>query len=107
MDNRVETAKKVITEELERAGIKPVRILLFGSRAREDAEEDSDFDFLVVVDREIDREKKWEIILNIKRRLTKLKIPNDLIINSEKQVQETQNNVGYITYYALKEGLQV
>jgi len=32
-----------------RAGLQPERIYLFGSRARDDADEDSDYDFLVVV----------------------------------------------------------
>ena len=100
-------AANIIREELERTEIRVVRIILFGSRATSDFTEDSDWDFLVVVDKELARKEKWDIILKIKRRLAKLKIPNDIIMNSEKQIQERKNDVGYTTYYALKEGIEV
>jgi hypothetical protein len=31
-----------------------------------------------------------------------LKIPNDIILKSEKEIQESKDDVGRITYYALK-----
>jgi len=97
-------ASDIIREEVEKAGYSIVKIVLFGSRAKEQAHPDSDWDFYVVVDREMGRETKWDIIIKIKRRLARLKIPNDVIINSLSQAEQRKGNVGYITYYALREG---
>lgn len=105
MNSALEHAKTIITQEIEKAGSTVNRILLFGSRARDEAKEDSDWDFLVIVDREIEREAKWNAILAIKRKLAALKIPNDIIVNSEEQAQMRKDHVGYITYYAIKEGV--
>jgi len=100
----MEKAVEVIKEEIENKGLKVIKIILFGSRARGDAKEDSDWDFLVVVDKKLSFNQKWDIIINIKRELAKLKIPNDIIINSIEEFEERKNNVGYITYYAVREG---
>lgn len=106
MNEILKIAKEVITEEIEKEGLRVLNFFIFGSRARGDFKPDSDWDFLVVIDKEINRDTKWDIILKIKRKLAKLKIPNDIIINTKRQIQERKNNVGYITYYALKEGTQ-
>ncbi|GIW93944.1 MAG: hypothetical protein KatS3mg110_1985 [Pirellulaceae bacterium] len=53
MDGRLQRAKTVITEEIERAGYRVQKILLFGSRARGDARPDSDCGFLVITDQEV------------------------------------------------------
>ena len=55
-------AKAIITEELHQAGRQIVRILLFGSRARGDAREDSDWDFYVVVDEELSDSQRLSLI---------------------------------------------
>mgnify|MGYP000738611873 CR=1 FL=1 len=95
---------QIIKEEIEKGGIKVLKIILFGSRARGEARDDSDWDFLIVVDKNLDIPTKWDIIIKIKRRLAALKIPNDIIINSLEEFEERKDNVGYITYYALREG---
>ncbi len=38
-------AKKTITEEIEKSGFKVIKIILFGSRARGDEKEDSNYEF--------------------------------------------------------------
>jgi predicted nucleotidyltransferase len=100
----MEKATQIIKETIENRGLKVLKIILFGSRAKDKAREDSDWDFLVIVDKDLDRTDKWDIIIKIKRKLAELKIPNDIIINSIKEFEERKNNVGYITYYALREG---
>ncbi|MEJ5253086.1 MAG: nucleotidyltransferase domain-containing protein [Armatimonadota bacterium] len=49
----IELAKHIIHEELERRGFSVRQIILFGSRARGDFRPDSDWDFFVIVDRDI------------------------------------------------------
>ncbi len=107
MDKTVEVAKRVIIEEIEKAGFKALKVFLFGSRAKNTFNEDSDWDFYVIVDKNIDFKRKWEIISKIKRRLAELEIPNDIIINSLEWVNKYKNDVGRIIYYALKEGVEI
>jgi predicted nucleotidyltransferase len=99
----VETIKKVIEEK----DIAVLKILLFGSRARGDFNVDSDWDFFVVIGDEISREEKVDITVEIKRKLVKLRIPNDIIIASVSEVEKRSEDLGDIVYYALKEGIEV
>jgi len=102
-----EKAANVIREELEKRGIKVIKIILFGSRVRGDFKPESDWDFLVVVNKEIESRKRREILGEIQIKLAYLKIPNDILITSERQVKERANDVGHITYYALKDGVEL
>jgi len=99
----VETIKKVIEEK----DIAVLKILLFGSRARGDFNVDSDWDFFVVIGDEISREERLDITVEIKRKLAKLRIPNDIIIVSASEVEKRSEDLGDIIYYALKEGIEV
>jgi len=103
-NEKIEKVVKIIKEEIETRGLKVVEIILFGSRAKGTPKEDSDFDFLVIIDKDLDRNTKWDIIVKIKGELALLKIPNDIIINSIREFEERKENVGYIAYYASREG---
>ena len=107
--NEREIAKKVITEELEKDGYKVLKIILFGSRARGDFKRDSDWDFYVIVNKEIDFHTKKKISARIRIKMAEFKIPNDIIIqsNSIVNINMRKDNVGYLTYYVLKEGVEV
>jgi predicted nucleotidyltransferase len=103
-NEKIEKVVKIIKEEIEARGLKVVKIILFGSRAKGTPKEDSDWDFLVIIDKDLDRNTKLETIVKIKRRLALLKIPNDIIINSIREFEERKENVGYMAYYASREG---
>ncbi|MBI4334180.1 MAG: nucleotidyltransferase domain-containing protein [Chloroflexi bacterium] len=102
-----EKAVQVIKEELGKKGVNVLKVVLFGSRARGDYRGDSDWDFLVVVDKSVDRNEKWDIIAEIQKSLAPLKIPSDIVIKAASQVEEEKTDVGVITYYALKYGVEV
>lgn len=97
----------IIKEQLAEKGIKVIKIIHFGSRARGDFVNDSDWDFFVVIDKKLSFHQKWDILDEIKIRLAKLKIPNDIILKSEQEIKEAENDVGRITYYILKEGVEI
>ena len=102
----LKTAKKIITEEVERYGYKVEFVYLFGSRARGDFNEDSDQDFFVVTDKEIEEQLKWDISVKIRRRLAITnKASNDIFIASVKKWKEKNHDVGYLDYYVLNEGM--
>ena len=110
MDNKdyiLNMAKQIITEEAEKAGYKVEAIYLFGSRARGDYNEDSDWDFYVVIDKPIDFTEKKHIRGRISIRLAESHISSDVIIQSADIANERKDKFGYLTHYALQEGLAV
>jgi predicted nucleotidyltransferase len=101
----LKTAKSIITEEIEKYGYKVEAVYLFGSRARGDFNEDSDWDFFVVTDKEIEEQLKWDMSVKIRRRLAITnKTSNDIFIASAKKWKEKNHDVGYLDYYVLNEG---
>lgn len=107
LERDVDIAKKIITEEIEKAGFRVVKVILFGSRVRGDYDKDSDWDFFVIIDNEISILLKRKTNSKIRRRLAELNIPNDIFIQSESTVNSRRNNVGYLTYYVMKEGVEL
>jgi predicted nucleotidyltransferase len=103
----IEKAKQIIRNEIETAGFKIKRILLFGSRAKGKYTEESDWDFYVIIDKELNHKERWEITRKINGKLIEHEIPNDIIINSSSWAEKYKNDVGRITYYALKYGVEV
>ena len=95
----------VIREELIGRGLTVKRMVLFGSQAQGSSRPDSDWDFLVSIDKELEFWEKAKISTVIQRQLARHRISADIIIKSEGQILNEQNNVCLITYYALKHGV--
>ncbi|MEW6202318.1 MAG: nucleotidyltransferase domain-containing protein [bacterium] len=100
-----EKAINIIKDELQKRRIKVEKIILFGSRARGDFAEDSDWDFLVIVDKELSFLEKREILSDIYRNLAKLKDSYEVILKSEASFEKVKNYVGIVSYDADKEGV--
>ena len=62
------------------------RVLIFGSRARQDYSVDSDYDFLIVTKNSIDIHKKRSYKSLLRKILAKHKIPADILIQSENEI---------------------
>ncbi len=107
MEKILETAKKIIREEAQKAGFKVVRIILFGSRARKDYREDSDWDFFVILDRDITFSELKRFSGRIQLRFARLNIPNDIILRGINQFEDSKEVMGNISYYARKEGITI
>lgn len=82
----------VVQEVIEAAGETlaavaddPVKIVLFGSRARGDAGSDSDFDFLVV---ERDPRDRHAEMVRLGRALRPLGMPFDVVVVSERYAED-------------------
>ncbi len=106
-DMTIYTAKKIINDEVRRAGYNVDRIILFGSRARGDFKEDSDWDFFVVVDKNIFKEDMKIILRNIRRRMAINNISNDIIVKSKDIYKNQKNDTGFLSYYVNKEGVNI
>ena len=102
-----EFAVKIIREECASASISIKQIILFGSQSRGDSRPDSDWDFLVCVKKELSFPEKAKISTKIQTRLAEKLIDADIIIKSEARLEQERDNVGVITYYAVKNGVSV
>lgn len=100
-------AIKIIKEEAEKRALNVIKILLFGSRAKGTFTKNSDRDFFVIVNRRMNFAEKWDIIDDIKIKLAKLNIPNDIILKSQDEIEESKDDVGRITFYVLREGVEL
>ncbi len=76
-DEALRVIKETIERVLNRYGIEPVKIVLFGSRARGDFRSDSDWDILVVVNENLDRKSRISISAEILKELAQYLIPCD------------------------------
>jgi predicted nucleotidyltransferase len=99
------TAVRVIRDIFAFKEIKIEKVLFFGSRARGDYNKESDWDFLIVADKQLAFKEKHRLIVQIKRRLAKLGIPNDIIIQSRSKFDSMKNHPGNISYVANLEGV--
>jgi predicted nucleotidyltransferase len=78
----------LIVEELKKA--EPEKIILFGSYAYGQPNEDSDLDILVIKDIEAANVREFRIDLKLKlwNIIQKLNIPIDIIVDSQKRINQ-------------------
>lgn len=79
----------------------PAKVILFGSRARGDANEGSDFDFLVIESEVKDRLAE---AVKLRRALRGFGSPMDVIVMDEALVQRRSKVRGTMVDRALREG---
>ena len=82
----------------------PEKIILFGSYARGDARDDSDFD-LLVIEREVTARR--EETVRIRRSLRPLRVPADILVFSIDEVKRYGDIMGTVLYPVLREGKAV
>ncbi len=80
---------------------RPTRIILFGSYGRGEPGLESDLDFLVVQPKVLDRRRE---MVRLRRVLSPLRIPADVIVVSEQSFQEWRQTPGNILHEAAQEG---
>jgi predicted nucleotidyltransferase len=80
---------------------------LFGSRARNDFDSDSDYDILVITDEEFSPNEKLPIKTAIRKELLKAGIRSDIMIQSKKEIEVKKNLPGHIIRNILKEAIML
>lgn len=83
------------------------RILLFGSRARTDFSSNSDFDFLIITKNTLDIKEKRSYKALLRKSLAAKRIPADILIQSEEEINLKKNVTGHIVRQILKEGVAI
>ncbi len=81
----------------------PLKVIVFGSVARGEANYDSDLDLLVVFDR-VEREDKRELAVQVRLAMTEVPAPIDVVVADPEEIERRGNMVGTILYPALREG---
>lgn len=99
--------KEKVQEILKEADVEVNRIILFGSRARGDWKRGSDWDLLIVVNKELARNEKMELSHLIRKELAEEYIACDVVIKSEKEIEHYKDFFGTVTHEALKEGVGI
>ncbi len=98
------TSDEILVREAARrlAGAAPeARVILFGSRARGDSSSDSDLDLLVI---EPHFENRGSEFVRLRRALRGLEVPIDLVLVSDRHVEEWGHFEGTLLNEALREG---
>jgi predicted nucleotidyltransferase len=87
--------------DILRKAAHPVKIMLFGSYARDNPSGHSDLDILVI---ERDLRTRRKEMVRLRRLLRPLRIPVDIVVVSEKVFNEWSDTPGNIFYEAASEG---
>jgi len=80
---------------------KPAKVILFGSYARGDAQENSDLDFLAI---EPELQDKFREMVRLRQVLRPLRVPVDVLVYSQADINQQQNSCSSAVYWALREG---
>jgi len=99
--------RKEIEKVLSNLGIEINEIILFGSRARGDYKEHSDWDIFIVLNEEIDLQKKKKIWYSVYKRLHQ-KFPSssfDIILKSKLMYENEKKVVNTLANEVHREGI--
>lgn len=88
-------------ETLAKAAPNAEQILLFGSYARDQANDESDLDFLVI---EPVVENRAREMVRLRRALRPLRVSADVLVYSRAEVNQWGHQPGTALYWALREG---
>jgi len=105
MDENLKKIKEIILNVAKEMNIKIDKIILFGSRARGDYREDSDYDILIVTKEKLNEEKEKEF--KIKIRLISIKELDaglDIFVFDKEEFERFKDVKGCLIGIATSEG---
>ena len=84
------------------------KVLLFGSRAREDNDDHSDYDVMVIIDKTLPLKEKRDWKGRIHKALVNaLDAPVDVLLNSEEEISIKKELPGHVVRWAIKQGVEL
>jgi Nucleotidyltransferase domain. len=99
-DKIIEVIKKTAHEYLPDA-----EVLLFGSRARNEASSESDYDILIISKTELSPKEKLPLRTKIRKSLLLIGIRSDILIQSSLEVDKKKKLPGHIVRKILREAI--
>ncbi len=102
--NTQEISHNDIAEMIKRitADAKPVKVILFGSRARGDAKRNSDIDLLVIERDPVSQRKE---AARLRKMLRDFKVPMDIVVFGQYFAERYWNIPGSVLYPAFRDGI--
>lgn len=99
-DERLRAMVRAIVE-----GVRPCRVILFGSRARGDAKSDSDYD--LVVELSFDRADYFDTYGRVSAALhrSEVRATTDLLIRSPGEIEQKRDDPGYMDWEIARDGV--
>lgn len=84
------------------SNISPDKIILFGSYANGNPNEDSDLDLLIIKDMEVEKHKRGR---EIRKYLRGIKIPIDILVYTNKEFDKLKDDKTDFVFRILEEGM--
>ncbi|MBF0262511.1 MAG: nucleotidyltransferase domain-containing protein [Magnetococcales bacterium] len=82
----------------------PEQIILFGSRARGEANAESDLDLLIVEREEFSGRSRWGELQTIRRAIRDVPVAKDILLYSRSEVEHWRLSMNHVVAHALREG---
>lgn len=97
---------KIIDKIVEKITIEitPLRVIVFGSIARNEAKNDSDIDLLVIMPNGTHRRKTAHILY---RKIREIGVPLDILVTTIEDLEKYQHDPSLIYHQILQEGIEV
>lgn len=102
MDNSLHIIKTQVEKILPNS-----KVLLFGSRARQDNQIDSDYDILVISQLDLPISEKRKIETQIHKAVVRFGILADILVQSEKEISIQKHFPGHIVKHALEDAIMI
>ena len=90
----------IMTERIVR-DFDPLQIILFGSQARGDTDQDSDIDLLVVF---AELTNKQKTAIDLEHALADVPVAKDIIVSTPEELERSRTRIGSVLRYAQQEG---
>lgn len=81
------------------------KILLFGSRTRDDFKFNSDYDILIIVQNQIPIKEKFSLRTQVRKALLEVNIFSDVLIQSSNEIEKKILLPGHIVKTIMREGV--
>jgi predicted nucleotidyltransferase len=82
-------------------------VYLFGSRAREDYNQESDYDILIVIQEILSLKEKIKFRSTLRNELSREYIYADIILQSNEELESKRDIPGNVVHYAMKEAVKL
>lgn len=83
------------------------KIVLFGSRARGDSAENSDYDLLIEMNDDIPLRRKMLLSSQLRKRFAKKGYDVDVILKSTREIEYLKDKTGSVVKAAMNEGMLI
>ena len=96
---------KNIIKEISHSYFSDADVMLFGSRANETAKDDSDYDVLIITKQILSPDKKIPFRSRIRKDLLKQGIRSDILIQSQKEVENKKKLPGHLIRNIMRDAI--